>query len=314
MGEFLKIVGEMPWWFWVAFWFFIGSFVGSFINVVVYRLPRNCLSVNKPSRSFCPSCKTQLKAKDNLPIIGWALLRGKCRYCGVKYGIRYPLVELLVATLFAVSSYAVLYDYGARNLAADPWAWLTLVYVLGIIGVLVPWALIDFDLTYIPDKLTLGPLVVFVPLGAHAAGPRFGLGSGVDHLLFKFEPTWLNSMLSVVVTGVLAALALWLIGKIAKVVFRKRAAEIGGEAMGLADVKLMILLGVMLGWPKLVAGFFIAIFVGATLGIIQLALKKGHGVPFGPHLAFGAITATLAMPWLLAAADWYMELLGGLAK
>ena len=307
MDELFNMLSDMPGWFWVAFWFVIGSFVGSFLNVVVYRLPRNCLSVNKPKRSFCPSCKTQLKWNDNIPIVGWAILRGKCRYCGAKFGVRYPLVELLTATLFAASAARALYGDGASP--ADYESWLTLLHMLGIISVLVPWALIDLDLTVIPDKLTLGPLIVFIPFAAHAPALSFGLSGDVTHLLFKFQPVWLNSMLSAVGTGLGAALALWLIGKGANVLFRKRVQEIGGEAMGLADVKLMILLGVMLGWPKLVAAFFIAILFGAVFGIVQILLKKRHGTPFGPYLALGAITATLAMPWLMKVVDAYFSLL-----
>jgi leader peptidase (prepilin peptidase) / N-methyltransferase len=309
MDELFKMLSDMPRWFWVAFWFVIGSFVGSFLNVVVYRLPRNCLSVNKPKRSFCPSCKTQLKWNDNIPIVGWAILRGKCRYCGAKFGARYPLVELLTATLFAASAVRALYGDGASP--ADYESWLTLLHLLAIISVLLPWALIDLDLTVIPDKLTLGPLIVFIPFAAHAPALSFGLGGEVSHLLFKFQPTWLNSMLSAVLTGLGAALALWLIGKGANVLFRRRVKEMGGEAMGLADVKLMILLGVMLGWPKLVAAFFIAILVGAVIGIVQILVKKQHGTPFGPYLALGAIASALAMPWLMKVVQAYLSMLEG---
>ncbi|MBK8206096.1 MAG: prepilin peptidase [Planctomycetes bacterium] len=312
MTELFEIIGKMPPWFWLAYWFVIGAFVGSFLNVVVYRLPRNCLSINNPKRSFCPSCKKQLKWSDNLPLIGWARLRGKCRFCGVKFGARYPLVELMTAVLFLVSAWGVLYGYGLRNTSGDPGSWLTLLHVLGIIGVLVPWALIDLDLTVIPDSLTLGPLIVFIPFAAHADALQFGLDRNTSHLLFSFLPEWLDSIASVTVAGVGAALVLWLIGKGANVVFRKRVEEIGGEAMGFADVKLMILLGAMLGWPKLLAAFGVAIFAGSVVGGIQLILKKKHGTPFGPYLALGAISAALAMSWLLRVADWYLNLLGGL--
>ncbi|MCZ7605558.1 MAG: prepilin peptidase [Planctomycetota bacterium] len=307
----------------------VGSFVGSFLNVVVYRLPRNCLSINKPKRSFCPSCKTQLKWNDNLPIVGWLLLRGRCRYCGAKYGIRYPAVELLTAVLFVFAAWRVLYSEG--NLAGEWSAWLTLLHILCIIGVLLPWALIDLDLTYIPDKLTFGPLLVFVPFAAHADALQFGLTRSAQsfdltdvsaavpanqqytHLWFDFTPVWLNSMISAVLTGLAAALALWLIGKAANVIFAKRAQQIGGESMGLADVKLMVLLGVMLGWPKLLAAFFVAIFVGAVIGSAQLLLKKGHGTPFGPYLTLGALVAALGSNWLSGLYHWYMKFLQGLA-
>lgn len=329
MNELFEIIGKMPPWFWLAWFFMVGSFVGSFLNVVVYRLPRNCLSINKPKRSFCPSCKTQLKWKDNLPIIGWLLLRGKCRYCGTKYGIRYPAVELLTAVLFCFAAWRVLYSDG--NLAGEWAAWLTLLHILAIIGVLLPWALIDLDLTYIPDKLTLGPLLVFVPFAAHADALQFGLTRSAQsfdltdvsaavpanqqytHLWFNFSPIWLNSMISAVLTGLAASLSLWLIGKAANVIFARRVREMGGEAMGGADVKLMVLLGVMLGWPKLLAAFFVAIFVGAAIGTVQLLLKKGHGTPFGPYLTLGALVAALGSSWIAALYRWYMDFLQGAA-
>lgn len=83
--------------------------------------------------------------------------------------------------------------------------------------------------------------------------------------------------------------------------------------MGLADVKLMVLLGVMLGWPKLLAAFFVAIFVGAVIGSAQLLLKKGHGTPFGPYLTLGALVAALGSNWLSGLYHWYMKFLQGLA-
>lgn len=327
MTELMKAVEDMPPWFFIGLLFLFGSFVGSFLNVVVYRLPRNCLSINKPKRSFCPSCKTQLKWSDNLPIIGWVILRGRCKYCDVKFGARYPMVELLTALLFAFAAWRVLYADG--NIAGDPLSWLTLLHVLCIIGVLLPWALIDFDLTYIPDRLTFAPLIVFVPFAAHWRALDFGLsgstaGSGIEtaadvsarsitHLLFGFEPLWLNSVASAVLAGLAAMVALFLMGKFFNVIFRARVEEMGGESMGGADIKLMLLLGVMLGWPKLVAAFFVAIFFGAIIGGAQLILKKQHGTPFGPYLALGAITAALVSPWLRGLYDWYMGLLEGFA-
>ncbi len=299
--------------FWIGYWFIVGAFVGSFLNVVVYRLPRNCLSINNPRRSFCPSCKTQLKWNDNIPIVGYVLLRGKCRYCKAPYGARYPLVELLTALLFAFACWRAFYADGL-NLSGSPLAWLTLLHMTCVIGVLLPWALIDLDLTYIPDKLTFGPLLVFVPFAAHADAFAAYLPSSISPLWFAFEPRWLNSLLSNVCTGVAAALVLWLIGKGATLLFRKKAEAIGGQAMGGADVKLMILLGVMLGWPKLVAGFFIAILVGACFGIVQLLRGKGSGTPFGPYLATGAVVSMLATGWLVDFWNWYQRLLESLVS
>lgn len=325
MTEAFEIIKSMPPLFWLAWWFIVGSFVGSFLNVVVYRLPRNCLSINKPKRSFCPSCKTQLKWNDNLPIVGWIWLKGKCRYCGIKFGWRYPAVELLTALLFLCAAWRVVYADG--NIA-DQWqAWLTVLHIAAIVGVMLPWALIDFDLTYIPHKLTFGPLLLFVPFAAHYHALHWGMSdwqttadplavptvkSAADefpHLLFQFEPLWLNSVASAALTGLAASLALFLVGKVFNILFRQRVKEIGGEAIHRGDVYLMIMLGVMLGWPKLIAAFFLAIFLGALFGVVQILLKRGHGTPFGPYLAFGTIGAALFMDKIMGLYHWYMNLL-----
>jgi len=315
MNEILEMIADLPPALVIAYWFVVGAFVGSFLNVVVYRLPRNCLSVNNPRRSFCPSCKTQLKWNDNIPIVGWLLLRGKCRYCGFKFGARYPGVEFLTASLFAFAAWRALYGDapGPDDVpTVATWqAWMTLLHMLAMIGVLLPWALIDAELTYIPDKLTLGPLIVFIPFAMFYPVFELGLPEGINPRMFGLSALWLDSLLSNVLTGVLGYAGLWTMGKVANRVFAKRVKEMGGEAMGGADIKLMILLGVMLGWPKLLAGFFVAIAVGAAFGMVQLAMKKGHGMPFGPYLAIGALSAALLTPWLFALVSWYFSLLEG---
>jgi prepilin signal peptidase PulO-like enzyme (type II secretory pathway) len=218
--------------------------------------------------------------------------------------------------LFVVAGWRVLYGEGN---VADQWqAWLTLLHILLMIGVLVPWALIDLDLQVIPDKLTLGPLIVFLPFAAHVPAIEFPGAQGADypkvtHLIFTFTPGWLDSVFSVLVAGVAAAAGLWLIGKISNVIFRRRVQQMGGEAMGGADVKLMVLLGVMLGWPKLVVAFFVAIFIGAVIGAFQLILKKGPGTPFGPYLAIGALAAALCMDVFIDLYVWYMGFLQSMA-
>ncbi|MBE7492055.1 MAG: prepilin peptidase [Planctomycetes bacterium] len=299
--------------FWVGFFVVLGTFVGSFINVVVYRLPRNCLSINNPRRSFCPSCKTQLSVRDNLPVIGWVLLRGRCRYCGVKYGARYPLVELLVGVLFGCAAWSVLYGDGVNTTSWT--AWLVLLHVLLMISVLVPWALIDLDLQYIPDSLTFVPLLIFLPLSANAATYEWGVSvAWYDPLFLDFLPRWLNSMASALATGLGAMLFLMAAGKLGNLLFRRQAQKIGGDSMGWADVKIMLLLGVMLGWPKMVAGFFVAIALGSVVGIIARVLRGSLGVPFGPFLAAGALAAMLLAPRMEAALRWYFSVLEAIAR
>lgn len=314
-GLIHEMLTTLPPAFWIAFLGILGSFVGSFLNVVVYRLPRNCLSINNPRRSFCPSCKTQLSVRDNLPVLGWVLLRGKCRYCGVKYGARYPLVELMVGLLFAYATWKVMFSDGVMTTSFP--AWITLLHVLLMISVLVPWALIDLDLQYIPDGLTFVPLLMFLPLSANAATFQWGLNTADYDPLFldavwQGIPQWLNSMGSAILTGLGAMLFLLGAGKVGNVLFRKQAEKVGGDSMGWADVKIMLLLGVMLGWPKMIAGFFVAIVLGAAIGIIARVTRGALGVPFGPFLAIGALAAMLFAPDFGRALDWYFSLLRGI--
>lgn len=128
-----------------VFFFTLGAIFGSFGNVVIYRLPRD-ESVVKP-RSYCYSCKTQIKWYDNIPILSWFLLRGRCRNCKAQFSIRYPLVELITAVLFTLS-----YHYAGLS-------WTLLEYLIFNFG-LVVCTFIDFDHMILPDEFTLSGIVI----------------------------------------------------------------------------------------------------------------------------------------------------------
>jgi leader peptidase (prepilin peptidase) / N-methyltransferase len=127
----------------------MGAILGSFLNVVAYRLPRGESLSRPPSR--CPSCGTPVKPYDNIPVLSWLLLRGRCRHCGTRISARYPLVEAGTALLLALVVIAK---------GADRDAWLGIAFVL----VLVPIALIDLDHRLIPNKLTLPGAVIAVAI------------------------------------------------------------------------------------------------------------------------------------------------------
>lgn len=128
-----------------AFFFLLGASLGSFANVVIYRLPKD-ESVVKP-RSHCYSCKTPVKWYDNIPILSWFILRGKCRHCGAKFSFRYPLVEFIMASLFVLS-----YHYIGLS-------WTLLEYLIFIFG-LVVCTFIDLDHMILPDEFTLSGIVL----------------------------------------------------------------------------------------------------------------------------------------------------------
>ena len=121
----------------------VGAIVGSFLNVCIYRLPLG-MAVNKPSRSFCPHCKTQIAWYHNLPVVSWLALRARCAYCGKPIAVRYPLVELLTAVLF----FAIWREFNETWIVVFPyWIFVSLVVVA---------TFIDFDHFIIPDEITLG--------------------------------------------------------------------------------------------------------------------------------------------------------------
>ena len=131
-----------------AFAFLLGAVIGSFLNVVIYRLPAG-LSVNEPKRSFCPHCKTQIPWSQNIPILSWLLLRGKCAKCGAPIAFRYFAVELVTAALFLVVWNKCM-DAGTLSFVPPLWT---------LVGLLVAATFIDIDHFIIPDELTLGGTV-----------------------------------------------------------------------------------------------------------------------------------------------------------
>ncbi|UOF02936.1 prepilin peptidase [Bdellovibrio reynosensis] len=129
----------------LGFFFILGAIFGSFANVIIYRLPKD-ESVVKP-RSYCYSCKTPIKWYDNIPILSWFILKGRCRKCKAKYSFRYPLVELIMASLFALSFYYL------------GFSWSLPEYLIFIFG-LVVCTFIDLDHMILPDEFTLSGIVI----------------------------------------------------------------------------------------------------------------------------------------------------------
>src|SRR5688572_9738774 len=143
-----------------------GAIIGSFLNVVIWRLPRGENLAKPPSA--CPSCGVQIKPYDNIPILSWLILRGKCRNCGAKISARYPFVEALTAFLLA----ACVLRFGA-----DEDVWLPIAFVL----VLIPITFIDLDHRIIPNKIT-GPAAILAVVLVLAFKPD----DIVEHLIAGF--------------------------------------------------------------------------------------------------------------------------------
>jgi leader peptidase (prepilin peptidase) / N-methyltransferase len=256
----------------------LGLAIGSFLNVVIYRLPimlerqwlEQCAELsgskaNNPAdgheqfnlvvpRSRCPSCGAAIAAWQNIPVLSWLILRGRCARCGVRISLRYPFIEALSAILSGVVAWK--FGFGWPAIAALVLTWF-----------LVALAFIDLDHQLLPDTLTL-PLLwigLFISLGVSPASH----GS---------VPVDVRSSL----IGAMAGYAsLWSVYHLFRLLT-------GKEGMGYGDFKLFAALGAWLGWQMLLPIILIAAAVGALIGIALIALRrqdKSTPIPFGPFLA-----------------------------
>ena len=265
-----------------------GLAVGSFLNVVIHRLPlmmrrewrTQCAEeMAQPApvlpegrfnlmvpRSRCPQCGRGIKAVENIPLLSWLWLRGRCAGCGGRIPARYPAVELLTALLFAASAWLL------------PWPWQALAGI-GLTAALVALTFIDIDEQLLPDGITL-PLLW--------AGLLFNLLGG-EHAFVAIEDA--------VIGAAAGYLALW-------TVYQGFKLATGKEGMGYGDFKLLAALGAWLGWQVLPLVILLSAFVGAVIGIAMILLlgrDRQVPIPFGPYLAAAGWIAMLYGPALTGA-------------
>jgi leader peptidase (prepilin peptidase) / N-methyltransferase len=237
----------------LGFVLLFGLAFGSFFNVLIYRLP-NDMSLLKPP-SHCPKCDNPIKFYDNIPILSFIILGGKCRRCGVKISWRYPAVEALTGILAVIAIYH--FGFTIKGLEA---AMLSLLFV--------PIFFIDLEHWIIPDSLDLPWILVGLAL-AFVSGGFVG---------------WKGALIGAIVGGGL----FFLIMQLGKVAFKK-------EAMGFGDVKFAAMLGAFLGGWKLLLIMILASFLGSVVGVTLIisSNKKGKPtyVPFGPFLVIAALIA-----------------------
>lgn len=270
--------------------FFLGAVVGSFLNVVIHRVP-NEQSIVFPN-SACPKCKNPIKPYDNIPVLGWLLLGGKCRNCREKISARYPAVELLTALLFVL----VFWQIGFNSF---------LPVALIFVSAMVALVFIDAEHMILPNVITY-PLFVL----ALATRLFFPLFLTVEYFpdLFKFPfnllqtfPLWLISLAAGLLGALVGGGFLWLVGEVWK---RFR----GVDAMGLGDVKMMLGVGALLGWRLTLLSIFTGAFTGALAGIFLLSKQKEKDlqmqIPFGIFLGIGSIVSLLFGEQILR---WYFE-------
>ena len=259
----------------------VGLAIGSFLNVCIHRVPADQSVVWPGSR--CPACATPIAWYDNLPVLSWLRLGGRCRTCRARISARYPLVELLTGGLAMLS---------VARFGLTPWAVVAFAFACALVVV----SAIDLDHGIIPDVISLPGILVGLALSALVPG---GVG-----LWDAFAGTLLGGGLLWVVAGVY-----------------QRAAGI--EGLGLGDVKLLAMIGAFLGWQSLPAVLLVASLTGSIGGLALIASRRGRSrarrvlralgpgalarhlrrtpLPFGPFLALGALAAlfvpALAIPW-----------------
>jgi len=237
--------------------FTFGLTVGSFLNVCIYRIPRG-LSIIIPS-SRCPSCLIPLKPWDNIPVLSFLLLRGRCRYCKARISLRYPLVEFLNAILYLIVFWR--FGFGLH------------VFVYFVLSSsLIVITFIDLDFQIIPDRITLAG----IPLG-------FLAGS-----FLLPDPFARSSLLGIKESfiGMVSGFAIfYLVALVGSAIFKK-------EALGGGDIKMMTMIGATMGWKTVILTTFLGSLAGSIFGITLMALKGKNmttKLAFGPFLALGAI-------------------------
>jgi leader peptidase (prepilin peptidase)/N-methyltransferase len=247
--------------------FIFGSVIGSFLNVCIYRVPRN-MSIVAPS-SRCPTCNTPIRPYDNVPILSYIFLGGRCRVCKAGISPRYPLVEFLNALLYV----SVFWRFGLH--------WYTAVY-FAFCSALIVITFIDLDFQIIPDRITL---------------PGIAIGFVAGSLLMP-DPFMRDSLLGIKssIIGLLAGGGLFY-----------AIAVLSKGGMGGGDIKMMGMVGALTGWKSVLLTTFLGSLTGAVFGVF-LMIFRGKGrktkIPFGPFLALGSVVALFFGQEILF---WYLN-------
>jgi len=279
----------VPQWMVIAFMAVLGAMIGSFLNVVIHRVPRG-QSIVLPS-SACPACGAAIHFYDNIPILSFLILRGRCRSCRAPISPRYPAVEALCALLFALVTWRDGLSFALPFDIAFAAAMLALVFI-------------DSEHMILPNAITY-PGIIFA-LITRVAVPYLGGASHLDDLpylisVFPAVPVWGVSLVGAAIGALAGGGSLWLMGFI----WEKLR---GVEAMGMGDVKMMLMVGAFLGWRLAGLTIFIGVFTGSLAGI-ALMFRRGRRnlqmmLPFGIFLGIGAVVSLLAGTRII---EWYLS-------
>jgi len=251
-----------------------GALIGSFLNVVIWRVPQGMSIVRPPSA--CPSCGKPIAWYDNIPVVSYLVLRGRCRHCGTHISARYPFVEALTAVLFGLAA----------------WGGVDGAYAFALLPLMLYWAAIAVALTFIDLDHHRLPNVIVLP---------------------SYVVTAVLLVVASIVTGEYGRLLSAAIGAVTLGGFYFILAIARPGGMGLGDVKLAGALGMLLawlGWATLIVGAFSAFVFGGIFGVALMIGRKATrktAVPFGPFMLLGAAFGI----WLgQPLADWYLAMTG----
>jgi len=269
------------------FMFALGLVIGSFLNVCILRIPREESVVLPPSH--CPACNAHIKAYDNIPVLSWLLLRGRCRKCKARISPLYPAVELLTGLLFL----ACFLTFG---LSVEFAKWSVFAALLVVLTIT------DIRERILPDKVNFLGLGLGLGLSLVTA-PIDGMALWLSRRMFDFPPP--QRVLSLGDAALGAAAASGLLWLVAEGYFRMR----GREGMGLGDVKMMAMAGAFLGVQRALLTILLGSLLGSVIGAAVIAIgRKGADfeLPFGTFLGAGALLVVFFGSPALA---WYRSLM-----
>lgn len=244
----------------------LGLIVGSFLNVCIYRMPRG-LNIIRP-RSSCPSCGRPVRFYDNIPILSYLLLKGRCRDCSSPISIRYPIVEALNGIMYLLAYMRFGPDY-------------SLLIVMAFLSSMIVITFIDLEFQIIPDHITL---------------PGILIGVVTSSLIFPdpFESHQVTGLVNALI-GLFVGGGLFL-----------AIAVLSKGGMGGGDIKMMAMVGAFMGWKGVLLTTLIGSVVGSVVGIGLMVFKgkdRKAKIPFGPFLALGAVVTLFSGGLIL---EWYL--------
>ena len=268
--------------------FIMGLAIGSFLNVCIYRIPKKKFLA--AHRSFCPDCNTSIKWYDNIPLLSYILLCGRCRACKAKISVCYPLVELLTGYVFVH-----LYNVFIQCRHESPCVFICYA-VLCCALIIVTF--VDLKLLIIPNEVTFVGIPLALVLSvicpslhdAHHTLRNFSLVG-----IYRLDAL-IASILGIFVGGFL----IFICGILGKLAFRK-------DAMGFGDVKLMAMIGGIVGWKLALAIFFVAPFFGLLMAVPVLILKKSRMIPYGPFLSFATLVCIILQDYFIGIVNLYIQ-------